>query len=271
VRGAAAPAIGEGRHDHGAGGAAGDADRGAGRPSCAVGAAAGQGLLALLEAAALGRPVRPSPHRCGPRGGVRSVVRANSTAPTARRSSGSRTWDKTLISDPDTCCGCGGSPAVAPVFDERRHQVFDVPPPPPRPEVTEYRIVSRTCVGCGTTTVGQIPAWARGPVQYDRLADGLPQSQSPLRAASGKLPGLPRTGGCSLLLQTLPQPHHIGTRSYEPCSASITFWPPRAASRICSSMPCSQTACRKSGTPSVSGARLPVIWSRRSAYSWATL
>ncbi|TJZ98250.1 hypothetical protein FCI23_48715 [Actinacidiphila oryziradicis] len=40
------------------------------------------------------------------------------------------------------------------VFDERRHQVFDVPPPPPRPRVTEYRVVSRTCTCCGTTTVG---------------------------------------------------------------------------------------------------------------------
>jgi transposase len=32
--------------------------------------------------------------------------------------------------------------------------------------VTEYRIVSRTCTGCGTTTVGDVPAWARGRVQY---------------------------------------------------------------------------------------------------------
>jgi transposase len=62
--------------------------------------------------------------------------------------------DKTVTSDPDTCCGCGGSLADAPIFDERRHQVFDAPPPPPRPHVTEYRIVSRTCAGCGTTTVG---------------------------------------------------------------------------------------------------------------------
>ncbi|REK86393.1 DNA-binding response regulator [Streptomyces inhibens] len=61
-------------------------------------------------------------------------------------------------------------------------------------------------------------------------------------------------------------------RSYEPCSASVTsFRPVRAASRSFSSTPCRRTACRKSGTPSVSGARLPVIWPRRSAYLWATL
>jgi transposase len=74
--------------------------------------------------------------------------------------------DEVLTRDPDTCCGCGDSLAGAPIFDERRHQVFDVPPPPPRPRVTEYRIVARTCTGCGTTTVGEVPAWARGRVQY---------------------------------------------------------------------------------------------------------
>ena len=74
--------------------------------------------------------------------------------------------DETFVQDPEACCGCGDSLAGAPVFDERRHQVFDVPPAPPRPRVTEYRIVSRTCTGCGTTTVGDVPAWARGRVQY---------------------------------------------------------------------------------------------------------
>ena len=74
--------------------------------------------------------------------------------------------DEIFRQDPLVCCGCGDSLAGAPVFDERSHQVFDVSPPPPRPQVTEYQVVSRTCTGCGTTTVGDVPAWARGRVQY---------------------------------------------------------------------------------------------------------
>ena len=40
----------------------------------------------------------------------------------------------------------------AEVFGVCRRQVFDVPPPPPRPYVTEHRVQSRTCGGCGTVT-----------------------------------------------------------------------------------------------------------------------
>ncbi len=74
--------------------------------------------------------------------------------------------DETFRRDPALCCGCGDSLASAPIFDERSHQVFDVPPPPPRPKVTEYQIVSRTRTGCDTTTVGDIPTRARGQASY---------------------------------------------------------------------------------------------------------
>ena len=47
-----------------------------------------------------------------------------------------------------------------------RRQVFDVPPPPPRPYVIEHRVQSRTCGGCGTTTEATAPAVASGRVQY---------------------------------------------------------------------------------------------------------
>jgi transposase len=44
--------------------------------------------------------------------------------------------------------------------------VFDVPPPPPRPYVTEHRAVAKTCRGCGTTTEATVPGVASGRVQY---------------------------------------------------------------------------------------------------------
>jgi transposase len=74
--------------------------------------------------------------------------------------------DQIVRHEPRACGGCGAHLGDAPVFDERRHQVFDTPAPPPRPHVTEHRIVAKTCAGCGTTTVGDIPAWAQGRVQY---------------------------------------------------------------------------------------------------------
>lgn len=74
--------------------------------------------------------------------------------------------DVTIRREPACCGGCGAGLAGAPVFDERRHQVFDAPEPAPRPRVTEYRVVAKTCTGCGATTVGDVPAWARGRVQY---------------------------------------------------------------------------------------------------------
>jgi transposase len=74
--------------------------------------------------------------------------------------------DETVTLDPPACADCGGSLAGAPVFAVRRHQVFDVPPPPPRPRVTEYRVVARTCPCCGGTTAGDTPAGVTGRVGY---------------------------------------------------------------------------------------------------------
>nr|WTB34963.1 DUF6444 domain-containing protein [Streptomyces sp. NBC_00830] len=45
--------------------------------------------------------------------------------------------DETVRREPVACGGCGASLSGASMFDERRHQVCDVPPAPPRPRVTE--------------------------------------------------------------------------------------------------------------------------------------
>jgi transposase len=100
--------------------------------------------------------------------------------------------DEIVRREPAACCGCGADLAHALVFDERRHQVFDVPPPPPRPHVTEYRIAAKTCARCGSTTVGDIPAWARGRAQYGprlaaRAAWLVCAHHLPVRRAAGVL------------------------------------------------------------------------------------
>jgi transposase len=74
--------------------------------------------------------------------------------------------DDTITHTPAVCAGCGEGLADAAVFGVCRHQVFDVAQPPPRPYVTEYRAVSKTCGGCGTTTEATVPGLASGRVQY---------------------------------------------------------------------------------------------------------
>ena len=76
--------------------------------------------------------------------------------------------DDTITYSPPVCAGCGQSLADAEIFGVCRHQVFDVPPPPPRPYVTEHRAVAKTCGGCGTTTEATVPGFASGRVQYGR-------------------------------------------------------------------------------------------------------
>ena len=74
--------------------------------------------------------------------------------------------DSTIIYTPPVCGGCGAGLGDAEIFGVCRHQVFDIPPPPPRPHVTEHQAVAKTCGGCGTTTEAAVPGFASGRVQY---------------------------------------------------------------------------------------------------------
>ena len=72
-----------------------------------------------------------------------------------------------VIQCPPACCqGCGGDLSDAPVEAMNTRQVFEPPPPAPRPHVTEYQVQARRCAGCGTLSQGQAPAWAAGRAQY---------------------------------------------------------------------------------------------------------
>jgi transposase len=78
-----------------------------------------------------------------------------------------------LVDDPDEvitcdlgCCGsCGADVSGAPVVGVQRRQVVEVPAPCP-PRVTEYRLVSRACAGCGKTATASAPALVAARVQY---------------------------------------------------------------------------------------------------------
>ena len=74
--------------------------------------------------------------------------------------------DDTITHLPKICACCGDSLRDAEIFGVRRHQVFDVAPPPPRPYVTEHRVQSRTCGDCGTVTEATVPGFVSGRVQY---------------------------------------------------------------------------------------------------------
>lgn len=74
--------------------------------------------------------------------------------------------DQTIVHEPPVCGGCGDRLHGAAVFATVRHQVFDVPPTPPKPFVTEHRQVALTCGGCGSTTAAPVPGVASGRVGY---------------------------------------------------------------------------------------------------------
>lgn len=89
--------------------------------------------------------------------------------------------DDTVTHTPSVCAGCGDDLADAEIFGVCRHQVFDIPPPPPRPYVVEHRAVAKTCGVCGAVTAATAPGFAsgRGPV---RAGGESPSCMADLRA-----------------------------------------------------------------------------------------
>lgn len=73
--------------------------------------------------------------------------------------------DEIIECAPAECAGCGIDLADAAVFGMSKRQVFEVAPPPP-PTVTEYRVISKTCPGCGQVSVGAALKAAGGRVQW---------------------------------------------------------------------------------------------------------
>lgn len=74
--------------------------------------------------------------------------------------------DGEVVVAPPVCGGCGGDLRDAPVFEVQRRQVVDLPPVPPRPYVTEYRVCSVACPRCATVTEPEVPGAASGRVAY---------------------------------------------------------------------------------------------------------
>jgi transposase len=78
-----------------------------------------------------------------------------------------------LVDDPDeriecrpSCCGgCAADLAGAMEYCRQRRQVVDLPPPP-KPRVTEYQVISVVCGGCAAVTAGDAPEGVSGRVQY---------------------------------------------------------------------------------------------------------
>ena len=77
--------------------------------------------------------------------------------------------DETIACPPSTCGTCAHDLAGAEEFARQRRQVFEVPPPP-KPHVTEYQVVSLACPDCATVTCGDAPEGVRGRVQYGPAA-----------------------------------------------------------------------------------------------------
>jgi transposase len=73
--------------------------------------------------------------------------------------------DETFERAPQACGECGHDLAGAQEFCRQRRQVVELPPPP-KPHVTEYQVVSLVCPGCDAVAVGQAPDGVSGRVQF---------------------------------------------------------------------------------------------------------
>ena len=76
----------------------------------------------------------------------------------------SATPDITIEHEPGSCSGCGAGLADTEIVGVRRRQVVDIPPVVP--VVTEHRVLTRLCGGCGVTTAGVFPDGVRAPISY---------------------------------------------------------------------------------------------------------
>jgi len=87
--------------------------------------------------------------------------------------------DETFERAPAACGGCGRDLAGAQEFSRQRRQVVDLPPPS-KPHVTEYQVLSLECPCCGAVSAGQAPDGVNGRVQ---LGPGVKARLAYLRGA----------------------------------------------------------------------------------------
>ena len=79
--------------------------------------------------------------------------------------------DRIISHRPDRCPSCGQSLVEAPVVDESRRQVFDLPPQ--ELEITEHRSLVVCCPQCGQCSAGAFPPGVDQPVQYGERLQAL--------------------------------------------------------------------------------------------------
>jgi transposase len=129
-----------------------------------------------------GKPPSSDPV-CTKKGRDRSARERGARSPGKQPGAGGSTMklvddpDETFCCPPIECCGCGADLGCEPVWAERRHQVTDVQPAP-APTVIEYRAQAKQCPGCGTTSVGELPAHVKaragfGPGAHAQAANLL--------------------------------------------------------------------------------------------------